>query len=859
MSSKLKFQSYGIKAGLWLVLGTLVAGVTASAAPAGINRYVAIDRSGSMYGVMPHMRQQMKDKILSLVKEGDTLTVVVFSSRGECVTVIEGEAIASIKDLREVYIKLDRELRATNLTGFVDPLNRVREIAARVKAKNPGMNDFWFLSDGCDNQWSRTQILDAMKLVGQEMDAVTIVEFGNYADRPLLAEMATAAGGKHIFAESFRAYEPMFEKAMAARGTSSGKIEAEIEGTPINFVFGLHNGDLLTFPVVNGCVSIPSDLTTIAFLSENKVGTAERELATCSGDGKTNRMIDHAYAALSLFSVRRRSDLILPILKSIGDKKLVTDFGVCFNKQQYSAFMDATRVAAFGTGRFLDGYDPNAVPPEDCFTIWNLLAILTREKGSKLLIDRFKYNKIGRAQINASEKLTLEEASKVAANETLILGLTQKAAGEKKTAKLKEIQAQKATLQAEIDAILASKKDPPEFVDDPCPEGIDMTDLVFNEEQPNISIRTRRTGKVRIREWVDDSIAKLSVVDPAHDPSGATKAANDSLIAELKKLPDVMDTFIWRNYAIVKDGLINVEELPVTLPGHLWAELLAAGMPMDVARIDNKKGDGFIPDTMEVTFFLRKIPVVNRAMIKAVSGRKIFELEYELCKARAAQAVFNNLRKSATGGKVSAKFEAEYGKGATLWLKESFGLTEGGYNPKKSLADSKDFYVGKFLTVLLYEEGAIKSIAAGKMAQGKLDTLPAVDKVQEAIDAAKASGKPTKFAGGRALIADVIEYVKGEAKKFEDEAALTKWVVEKQEETVKLTRRLLREKAQIAFTILVGQVWLTEPEFAVPAEIVLKGKTEKTDKKLLGNMATLDAGGAKFDFVIGQYEEQVQI
>ena len=57
--------------------------------------------------------------------------------------------------------------------------------------------------------------------------------------------------------------------------------------------------------------------------------------------------ISAAYAAVSLFSIRAKPDIVLPLLSSLGDKAFVESFGSCFGKQRYSAFMDAAKEATF--------------------------------------------------------------------------------------------------------------------------------------------------------------------------------------------------------------------------------------------------------------------------------------------------------------------------------------------------------------------------------------------------------------------------------------------------------------------------------------------------------------------------------
>src|SRR5205085_1703367 len=107
-----------------------------------------------------------------------------------------------------------------------------------------------FMSDGCDNQWPRQDILKAVEKIGALCASSTFVEYGYYADRALLASMAEKAGGAHIFAEDFPRFEPIITNVFAKRPAGSKRVEVKVEGDPIGgFLFAAHDGDLLTFGV----------------------------------------------------------------------------------------------------------------------------------------------------------------------------------------------------------------------------------------------------------------------------------------------------------------------------------------------------------------------------------------------------------------------------------------------------------------------------------------------------------------------------------------------------------------------------------------------------------------------------------
>lgn len=731
-------RSYEIDKNLFLVEHRLDLGrKVPKPEPQPVNHIVVIDCSGSMSGDLPQVRKQLKAKLPKLLGPKDTVTLIWFSGRGQFGTLIEAEPVATLVDLQAVHTAIDRWLAPIGLTGFREPIEEAAKVIDRVSKKRDGVFSLFFMSDGCDNQWPRADILKAVGEISTRCAASTFVEYGYYADRALLASMAEKAGGQHIFAEAFDKYEPIFDNVLSKPVMGAKRIRVEVPGDAIRgLVFAIENGDLLTFGVDAGAISVPERTPRVFFLSPKAVGTL--------GDYADSKdVVPPIYAAISLFATRMLPDIVLPLLKKTGDVTFIEMFGGCFGKQKYSEFMEAAKTAVFDSSvRMTKGYDPSRVPPEDAFTILDLLSVLTKDDLAHVLLDHeaWKYSRISRKRIDADSVLTEAEQSKVAE-------LTAEMDKTKDAKRAKE-------LHAEIEKILSAKKDALVFKAEKQPEGYEIATLTYNEERPNISMLVKKTGTVDLSARIGDN-------------------------EHLAKLPKEFPTYIWRNYAIVKDGLVNVEKMPVTVSQGTYETLVKAGVEVQVVEQGTKMVTGVIN--------LKPIPIINRRMVKAASAKAMFDLEWQLTSKRAAQKVYNTFRKELFP-KDSKGYALVYGAEAATWLQNQ-GLTDyGGFAPKQVQAESTDFYMGKTMEVKL------KGFAS----------LPSVKDVKERI----AKGKT--LTGGAALMAPVIKEVEEWLAKNPKKANQEAFLDGKQKAMTAEVRGLLIEKAQLIFSIIVGQVWFSE-------------------------------------------------
>ena len=102
------------------------------AAPTCHNCVLVVDCSGSMRYDLDKVRAMIKTRIVSHLREGDTLSLVWFSGRGEHGPILEAATIATMQDLARVTQVVDRWLQPHGLTGFVDPLREVGQLIDRV-------------------------------------------------------------------------------------------------------------------------------------------------------------------------------------------------------------------------------------------------------------------------------------------------------------------------------------------------------------------------------------------------------------------------------------------------------------------------------------------------------------------------------------------------------------------------------------------------------------------------------------------------------------------------------------------------------------------------------------------------------
>lgn len=730
-------------------------------APAPTDHILIIDCSGSMSYDLPKIREETKRKLPKMLGEKDTLSIIWFSGRGEFGVLLEAEPVGTLTDLQQVGKAIDRWLVPVGLTGFKEPLIEAAALGDRLAKKNPQhVRSVMFFTDGCDNQWSNKDVLDAVVQTAGKVQSCTFVEYGYYANRNLLASMAQKSGGSLIFAEDFPRFEPQFENVIRRKVSGAKRVEVTLEWEPLEgFVYALVDGDLTTYEVEDKKAHVPEDLKEVFYLAAPPKTKKTAAFAE-NGAQIAPEAMSALYGAVSLYAVRMKPDIVYPLLKMLGDVRFIREFSGCFGKQKYSAFMDAAKGAAFDkTLRLTDGFNPDLVPREDAFTVLDILNLLQEDDTARVLLDHpdFQYSRIGRGRIDSVDQLTPEEQAKV---EALTLEMNKT----KDTKKIKDLMGQIQAITNKPEALKFVRKIPR--------TGLSVDGLTWNESRPNVSFRVKIPGEIDLSNRQDTA------------PKGS-------------EIPTVFPCFVYRNYALIKDGLINVAKLPVTVSPSTYAKLVEEGV------VSSTPVTG---DTVTLVLDLTKVPIINRKMIKALSAKAFFETSYELTKARAAQKVYKDYAKNLLPEKTSQGFSDKYGEEGAAWLK-SLGITDyNGYQPPHTIqAESKDVYMGKELDV------ALKG----------LSTLPKVTDVKAKLMKVGADGtiewlQAPKLNATGALMADAVKEIESflasdiYRKAADQPAVLKAWLDGQTRAAIKKTRGLIFDVAQATFCTIVGQVWFKE-------------------------------------------------
>lgn len=733
-----------------------------------VNHIFAIDCSGSMYGELGQIRQQIKNKLSMLVKENDTVSIIWFSGRGQCGVIVEGLKIKTNEGLLQLQKAVDRYLQTVGLTGFVEPLQTAQQVVDRVTAdKKITSHSLLFLTDGHDNCSNVDQIINAVKPLGKSLSSAVFVEYGYYCNRNLLTKMAENCGGKLIFSEDFADFEPNFEEFVTKQQSGAKKKKVVLPSKAkydVAFTNDDQNG-VMTYAVeADNSILVESDVDEVFYHAEApiilNITTSESPylfggmvITNITALQHTTVGLPSLYASLYVLSQRMKSNEVYSTLNFLGDVDFVDSFSNAFGKQNLYAFQRKALAVAQGEEMpYAKGQQDNYVPAADAYCLLNLFDDLMADDSNRFLSSHpeFQYKSIGAKKVAATSK---DEVNAEAALNLLLEEYGNLTAGEKavKSDLLQRIGTAATTLQQ------VANTEPAKFEQEPS-LGTAMTDFVWNENRPNLSIRVRQTGKVILPQ----------------NAFGLTEVAS----------------FRYRNYTLIKDGIVNVKKLPVQLSPDTFVKLRAKAP--QILNVQNITADG---GAWVTVLDLTALPIVNRQMVLDVSAKQLAELQFNLTSAKAAQSVFNYFQKEHFP-KTSEAFAKEYSEEAAAWLKE-LGVTDyNGFAPRTTEEKIGESYMSTELNVEL--EG-MKSMPAAKATWDKYQAGKALTNREEIM---------------REGLREYSDFINSGFYTGASESAKTgmlkSWLLDKQKQVISKVREYQNEIAQIKFAIILGQVWFKE-------------------------------------------------
>ncbi|MGR2462508.1 hypothetical protein ACUX4R_26940, partial [Salmonella enterica] len=126
------------------------------------------------------------------------------------------------------------------------------------------------------------------------------------------------------------------------------------------------------------------------------------------------------------------------------------------------------------------------------------------------------------------------------------------------------------------------------------------------------------------------------------------------------ELPEELGTWRYRNYTIVKDGIINLKTMPITAD----SPIVRAKVAQDLTAMGVHVFGG--PEVFIVN--LESVPMVNRAMTKNISAAEFFADNVRREALKAKQKVLKFYRDELVGKGNATGLASKYGKEAADFL-----------------------------------------------------------------------------------------------------------------------------------------------------------------------------------------------
>lgn len=690
------------------------------------NFITIIDVSGSMSGELGSIRTQLKNKLSNLVKEGDTITIIWFSGNRDAGILKEEVEIKSLKSLQDLNNAIDKFIRPIGATAFHKPLVLANEAIGRIKKNRPNsVFSLIFMTDGYNNDCAWPDVTKSLKTLEPHLAASTFVEYGYYADSRRIAEMAELVGGEKIEAQRFDDYEAVFEAKIQKTYSSSKKVLVNVP-TNVKFDFAFtisDDNEVVLYGINNGQVLVPENTPSLLFFTS---GAATFKTYNDPSDKELNKLM---YGSVYVLSEKLQTEHVDDVFKVLGDQQLYKTYSNAYGKQKLFAFKGLVKECIGDISKqFLGGRSTNIVLDENAYCVMNFIEDLTSDENALVypLHDEFDYKRIGAKKVAKTDTLNEEQKAKIASATTV-----------------EELKA----LAGEMVGTESLK-----FTYNDKTKGYSISNVVWSSERANLSLNVRFDGYVEL---------------PANQ-FGLTK----------------FDTFIYRTYTVIKDGILNLEKIPVSISETTFNKFKSQGV------VTGNYSSGVVVTDISA------LPIINKKMVKTISAKKLGMLEYELTQTKALEKAYKYFEELHFPKK-SKGFVDKYGTEAEAWLK-SLGITEyNGFNPSMTTEKGTDFYMAVELNTKIAKHSSIPKITdvIDKMKSGK--ALNPVDLlVKVAIDDYNTQINSKMYT----------ELTDQELKN----KVLENWLKSVKGAVNKKRKGLLQEIAQIKFSLILSKKWFEE-------------------------------------------------
>ena len=574
--------------------------------------------------------------------------------------------------------------------------------------KTGGYYNWVFLSDGGHNCGPFSKVVDALKELQPSVSSATIIEYGYYADSERLSQMAEILGGSKIPAADFDHYVPVIESAFAGNAAVP---KQEID-MPYDTVTKLAYDFAIYVSPATGNVHVANFENGKVLLPTNvdKFYTVARvPVSLVNGTRPTD--FSAFYAIAYVLADKLEYDLVEEVLNFIGDKKFIDKYQTSFGKQKLFEFQNTLGLAVTDV-KERGEIDPNYKPNLDPYSVVDFFNDLANDQDNLIEVASkdFHYNRTG-AKSEVKVELTAEEQEAIkAATNTAVVEAIIKKANERKVKM--------------------------EMVD----RGYPISTFTWNEERANLS-----------------GLFKIDV--------NLTLPSNQYGLDKVK-------SFVFRNYTIIKDGIVNITVLPLILTRNTFVKVCAHQGVQILSQAD------YAGDMIRCMVDVSKLPVINKKAISGCLKPTMTSLALSLLDTKFTMKYLKTLLPEEKPVETMSGYTQEQSE-----YLASLGITAKGYSPATQQTKDGDFYMATLFV-------------------SNFKSFSSVPKVADVLDKVKNSKKLTPSdTYMKGVIDRVDKFIAGTAG---DRNTVIQGMID---QVNRIKETTSRDLAQMKFTMLVARKW----------------------------------------------------
>jgi hypothetical protein len=364
------------------------------------------DRSGSMYGDLSRLTQDIVDKIPTINK-GDYLSLGWFSGNGQYDFITRGYKIGD--DTADVQKLVKKYSDTVGLTCFSEIIKETEKVIDSLSTFTSNVS-FVFFSDGCPTVGNYNKEVESvfmgLEKLKDKVTASLLIGYSHYYNKALMSDMAERIGGSVTHASSVPAFSQLLAEHNTTFREAGNKItiDAPVKGDLIFSVFGNsvvrykpNNKNKISFTICKGAKDYLYTLTDKA--------PAKSEEVNLEKLGERNSFLKGMYGLAVSLSQTGDVQLATDVLGTIGDKKLIDSLYDAFTNDEYGAAEKNIGAAmASPSARFTGGKVLGYVKPDNAPCVLDALDVIAADETAEF----FPYAGSGYARTGVKAEKTSE-------------------------------------------------------------------------------------------------------------------------------------------------------------------------------------------------------------------------------------------------------------------------------------------------------------------------------------------------------------------------------------------------------------------------------------------------------------------